>query len=702
MHETEGPLDISGNALQANQMTSNPRFASRAMIGQFVSGLDLEKERPSMWTRWRSKHRTILIAMCAVAGLATITNLVTAVVFRYKYGAKGGYEGGLFRGDCAFASRLNLGLHIAINAISTMLLAASNLCMQLLMAPTRSMIDKAHAQQRWLDIGIPGFHNFRHVTLKKRVVWVILALSSLPLHFLYNSVVYKTQPAMLYQAYVVTPEFLTGAAPNATEARQTFYSRANRTMYALSAGYHPRMMEMSLQGFPDDFNHCHLTDCQSANDVIYGQNTIKLSAAECQKPSTWKRDPAIIKDWNIYGWKIDYCLDAQTTNASRGCAVKYSFPLLLSVCVTGICKFLCIIYTAHVYSAVDDDDMPLMNLGDAIQSLLRRTDDATMDRCLQGKAAIRNKEPKFWLNFNPEPWKPHPSRWFGSASRKRWYMTAIPFALYIASGIAMLGFSTWNSLQRYGDFWHSLSIGIGDVDQSTFAILGLNIGYQARNRYILILFANFWQFFTSMLYIQSNALLTAMCVESEWQSYSLSRKSLRVFSPKGLQRSTYFVSVPLKYGLSLQAASVFFHWMISQSVFLIEAESVHPANLRVNNSAPLLGSSPKGIIIIIAAGLFTMAMFLLAAAQKHVGNLPAGATCSAVVSAACHRPKEDKEAYLFPVQWGEVPEEARNVRCTNFIKVEPPQAQANDPVVGHCCFTTASSVTLPRNEKLYQ
>jgi hypothetical protein len=181
MHETEGLLDVE---VQAGHSPSDARFASKALIGPFLSGLEMDKERPSIWTKWRSKHRTVLIATCAVAGFATTINLVTAVVFRYKHSAKGGYEGELFRGDCTFASRLNLGLHIAINVISTMLLSASNLCMQLLLAPTRAMIDKAHAQKRWLDIGIPGFHNFRHATLKKRAVWVVLAISSLPLHFL--------------------------------------------------------------------------------------------------------------------------------------------------------------------------------------------------------------------------------------------------------------------------------------------------------------------------------------------------------------------------------------------------------------------------------------------------------------------------------------------------------------------------------------
>jgi hypothetical protein len=138
--------------------------------------------------------------------------------------------------------------------------------------------------------------------------------------------------------------------------------------------------------------------------------------------------------------------------------------------------------------------------------------------------------------------------------------------------------------------------GVSNTSAASSLRLMLN-SERTRNRYTIIIFANLWQFLISILYIQCNALLTAFCVEAEWQSYSLSRKSLRVFSPKGLQRSTYFISIPLKYGLTLQLAFAFFHWILSQSVFLIEVESVHPASREVQNNVPFFGSSPKGITI---------------------------------------------------------------------------------------------------------
>jgi hypothetical protein len=81
-------------------------------------------------------------------------------------------------------SRLNVFLHILINAFSTALLAASSYCMQLLSAPTREEVDSAHRSGRYMDIGIMSLQNIRHISTERRLLWLILAFSSIPLHLL--------------------------------------------------------------------------------------------------------------------------------------------------------------------------------------------------------------------------------------------------------------------------------------------------------------------------------------------------------------------------------------------------------------------------------------------------------------------------------------------------------------------------------------
>ena len=79
---------------------------------------------------------------------------------------------------------MNVGLHLAINALSTVLLSASNYCMQCFSAPTRKEIDRAHAKRKWLEVGVMSFSNIFNIHWKRSMLWAFLALSSLPLHLL--------------------------------------------------------------------------------------------------------------------------------------------------------------------------------------------------------------------------------------------------------------------------------------------------------------------------------------------------------------------------------------------------------------------------------------------------------------------------------------------------------------------------------------
>jgi hypothetical protein len=90
----------------------------------------------------------------------------------------------LHTGKCNIVKRLNIVAHLLINLSSTILLAASNFCMQCMSAPTREEIDKAHAQSKWLDIGILSMRNLLNIDKKRVFLWFVLAFSSIPLHLL--------------------------------------------------------------------------------------------------------------------------------------------------------------------------------------------------------------------------------------------------------------------------------------------------------------------------------------------------------------------------------------------------------------------------------------------------------------------------------------------------------------------------------------
>ena len=56
--------------------------------------------------------------------------------------------------------------------------------MQRLCAPTRQELDKAHRDHFWLDIGIVSVRNLAKISKRRLAIWLLLALSSVPLHLL--------------------------------------------------------------------------------------------------------------------------------------------------------------------------------------------------------------------------------------------------------------------------------------------------------------------------------------------------------------------------------------------------------------------------------------------------------------------------------------------------------------------------------------
>ncbi|ORY16814.1 hypothetical protein BCR34DRAFT_87406 [Clohesyomyces aquaticus] len=102
--------------------------------------------------------------------------------------------GTVYDGDCQVSARIVLWIHVARNAMSAVLLSGSSYCMQRLMVPSRYHIDKAHANGIWLDIGIPSIRNLRVVGYTNVLLYFLLALSSVPLHFLVSQPTNTTSP----------------------------------------------------------------------------------------------------------------------------------------------------------------------------------------------------------------------------------------------------------------------------------------------------------------------------------------------------------------------------------------------------------------------------------------------------------------------------------------------------------------------------
>ena len=142
-----------------------------------------EYKKKSFRQQWFSGLGLTLRAYAFVTFLVLATNLSIFIWAQKRFGIFSGY-GTILQGDCASAKRLNLWLHLCINAFSTLVFLGSNAFVQAYSGPTREEVDVAHRRHRWLHIGVLSFRNMRGIAKRKALICLLLALTSIPFHLL--------------------------------------------------------------------------------------------------------------------------------------------------------------------------------------------------------------------------------------------------------------------------------------------------------------------------------------------------------------------------------------------------------------------------------------------------------------------------------------------------------------------------------------
>ena len=175
---------------------SNARAATsiRSLHGHTRKNMDADTKSERHLLISSNKPRSIYrrpgwswnITCCALGtSLVLITN-VTLLIWGFKESSHVVEDGNirLYDGPCEGSKRIFTWAHLAINILSTSLLAASNVGMQCAIAPTREDVDRAHRRGQWMHIGVMSWKNFRNISWLRIITCVVLGLSSLPLHLL--------------------------------------------------------------------------------------------------------------------------------------------------------------------------------------------------------------------------------------------------------------------------------------------------------------------------------------------------------------------------------------------------------------------------------------------------------------------------------------------------------------------------------------
>lgn len=194
-----------------------------------------------------------------------------------------------------------------------------------------------------------------------------------------------------------------------------------------------------------------------------------------------------------------------------------------------------------------------------------------------------------------------------------------------------------------------------------------------------VLLANTPQTVMSLIYFNFNALFTSISLITEWDRFGKEQKGLRVSSHRqGDQRQAYFLQLPYRYSLPLTVFSGAMHWLISQSLFLVNIEIWDSHDKKID-SVTSCGWSPIGIICVVVTGTI-MAVFLLATGFRRLryGGIPVAVSCSAAISAACHpAPDEEPEMWTKALRWGVVSEPGSEVPHCSFSSRD-----IGDPIEG--------------------
>ncbi|KAE8395465.1 hypothetical protein BDV23DRAFT_194168 [Aspergillus alliaceus] len=750
------------------------------------------QKRQSTWTStkaWYSQTepnhlhgwRVGAVASCILVGICLCLNVVATIYVRQKYPPNSNDLGIMQEGTCSQIRSVDSRLHYALNVIATVLVGASNYNMQCLTAPTRAQVDQAHAKHRWLDIGVHSIRNLSFIGWPKAGLWLVLLLSTLPLHLLWNSAVVMTTTFNEYSGLVVTRDFVDshrGIGLDCSDQAMEKYRSTDLSSYvtcwlfdqaqnnrsslaqmdprecisAYEAGLEGRsfnMLAVTKQSkglnqsrifpppgnttlpvlayfhpldYPDQIEHwcsglCHSwgegsdsekycwdTDWDSAS-VPFACQYHKVNGTgwrpnALSQTYSWMCHPDAIlynqcsgsaaaknaTNWTILPehYEIDHCLVA---DAIHTCQLLYSPVILYIAIACNAIKFGSIILSLLILR-----QPTLATIGDALDSFLRAPDMASKGRCLMSKLDdTMFSIPDDTDELLTQRWdRRHGwlARCYQGTSVRRWGACILLWLASIIVGLVFL-FKGINLVGARNAF----SMGFGALSLNAIVSTSAYRGGTAASIVTTSIVANLPQLLLSGLYFMYNAVLTGMASAYEWSRFAYRPTTLRVTLPWGEQRETYWLQLPWKYSLPLLACSTVFHWLISQSIFLINVKIYQPNNellTRPNTHFPnasdsgvitACGYSPLAIISAIALGVVMFAVLTTVSSFRLKSDIPVVGSCSIAISAACHPPEVDADVAGKPLSWGAV----------RYQEGDQP---------GHCCLTS-QTVERPRHGELY-
>ena len=381
------------------------------------------------WQSW--------ILICAVGAGVTFCFNLALTIWASTFGVKNG-TATIKLGNCSDIKTWDLWFHLGINVLSSTLLSASNYTMQCLSAPVREEIDKAHRERIALDIGIPSLKNLRRISRIKLILWGLLAVSSIPLHLVYNSVVFSTITARSYTVFVVTSDFLSGAPlANSTDIGNSI---RNISVSKQNQSNSEWWEELDSTKCREAYRPSIISDRSDVLAVLSANSTGNSLLRYLSRGTGWSSWTCPDWDCEVLGsvacegmcgysntdyfdyYPIDHCLSRRPAGK---CQLQFSLPIMSIVMICNLTKAVCMLLTIRHRFAT-----PILTLGDAVASFLKRPDIYTKNNCLSDRYSFqqRSKVEKSVDQLDLQPLHPplcRPSLWqfFQQSGAKKSYIS---------------------------------------------------------------------------------------------------------------------------------------------------------------------------------------------------------------------------------------------------------------------------------------
>ncbi|KAF2162621.1 hypothetical protein M409DRAFT_26863 [Zasmidium cellare ATCC 36951] len=633
------------------------------------------------------------------AGLATVVLATNVGVLAWARSFDGNGEGSatVFQGSCDIMEKVTIGAELAVNILSSLLLGASNYAAQLLSAPTRKDLDRQHARGKWLDVGVSSVRNLRHLPYWRTAIWVMLVFSTVPLHLLYNSVIFTFRSAVDYQAALATEDFLQDGYWNQTDAQSVL--GANVQQIAQLAQHADNLTRLEndecLQAYATSMfetswrNVLVMAKLKSTNSSLI--NVYSHSAAATENDLNWvchgdinnlyapeysscgsdvlhsgaawtiprvpgcpqNQDTRFGYPYNLLDGSddcpnfidvgVDYCL---AESFAPQCTIDVSTRLLVGAIVCNIVKILCML--AVLYAR---DFRPMLTIGDAITSFIERPDPVTAGKGALEVGAVTSG---VWRHFDRHPpmtWTKQRRRWWYAVPRLQLNLTfLICFIPWLTTIVILIKILTPSQKCLFSTF--------GAIDTNNIVSKTLDGGLIAN-----VVLANTPQLIITFVYIFYNDAFTRMLLNIEYINFATTRKALRVSRPQGQQRSTYWLQLRYRYSIPIMCAKVLLHWLVSRSIFLVRITIYDNEGLRVpTRDINACGFSPLAILLAFCLSTLMIAALVgIGRFRSFEAGMPVASACSVAMSAAVHFPEgQSEDAALLPLMYGVVPGFSRN------------------------------------------